>query len=303
MRSLVQHHPLLREFHFGRLGIEGIDNEPFFALNCPSAREQEFCAFHRSFSDGDAYVRHLMEKIQAAVANRSPLPVVRFADGEFALYSLSLKCNGLYDQAPSLAAIKAALPLHIKALRDLGENGLLAPLIFPENAKPLSRFPYFWNAKTNATSATRFLNFLKANRIHLTAENYIPFYCVYACLSGKDFLSFLNAKNVLVVNSDFKMNEMASWFSRFDSIPQLNHAKIPRAHVATNWASMRDQVLCQIQTRPDLILVGAGAGALPVCVDLAMKFSAPAIDAGHVINMMNNMEQKSSGPRLFTYPR
>lgn len=53
-------------------------------------------------------------------------------------------------------------------------------------------------------------------------------------------------------------------------------------------------------TDTGLCLVGAGIGALLVFVDVAHKFSIPAIDAGHVLNMMNGCEEKSGRPRLYT---
>ena len=63
---------------------------------------------------------------------------------------------------------------------------------------------------------------------------------------------------------------------------------------------MKEQVLSSIPEDANLCLVGAGVGALLVCVDIAEKFSIPAIDAGHVLNMMNGREDKSKGPRLYT---
>jgi len=47
-------------------------------------------------------------------------------------------------------------------------------------------------------------------------------------------------------------------------------------------------------------VVGAGIGSLLVCVDVAQEFSIPVIDAGHVLNMINNCEDKSGGARLYT---
>ena len=45
---------------------------------------------------------------------------------------------------------------------------------------------------------------------------------------------------------------------------------------------------------------GAGVGALPICVDAAVRFSIPILDAGHVLNMMNGREDKSKGLRMYT---
>ena len=64
-----------------------------------------------------------------------------------------------------------------------------------------------------------------------------------------------------------------------------------------------DEVLRAVPPDADLGLVGAGVGALRVCADLARRFSIPALDAGHALNMMNDMEKKSMGPRLYTIHR
>jgi hypothetical protein len=37
-----------------------------------------------------------------------------------------------------------------------------------------------------------------------------------------------------------------------------------------------------------------------VCADIGRRFSIPALDAGHALNMMNDMEKKSDGARLYT---
>jgi hypothetical protein len=63
---------------------------------------------------------------------------------------------------------------------------------------------------------------------------------------------------------------------------------------------MRETALARIPAGVDVCLVGAGIGALQVCVDIAERFFVPAIDAGHVMNMMNGRVDKSGGPRLYT---
>jgi len=66
---------------------------------------------------------------------------------------------------------------------------------------------------------------------------------------------------------------------------------------------MREDVFRNVPENPGCFMVGAGIGALQVCVDAARRFSAPAIDLGHILNMMNDLERKSQGPRLFTFRR
>jgi hypothetical protein len=63
---------------------------------------------------------------------------------------------------------------------------------------------------------------------------------------------------------------------------------------------MEEEILGGVPGDADLCLVGAGVGALPVCTALSRRFSIPSLDAGHALNLMNDMENKSAGPRLYT---
>ena len=290
-------------FRFDRLKIEGIDNEPVFAKNSSDQRGEEIVLFHQSVPSGDAYVAQLAERIEEAINNHSSLPVVRFADGEYAFYSGSLKCNGLYEQAESVEAIKAAFPAHAEALRYLATTGILAPLIFPGNTRERSWLHKLLGKKKGKDLAIRFLQFLADHQINITKSNYIPFYCVYSYLSSARFAQAVDGKTVCIVNSDFNKEACAAWFARAGSYPRLVHVPIPASYVATRWDSMRDEVLRNVPENPDCFMVGAGVGALEVCVDASRLYSAPAIDSGHILNMMNDLEFKSAGPRLYTFRR
>ncbi len=291
------------DFFFNQLTIGGIDNNPVFALYGAGLQKEETCLFHRSVPSGDAYVALLAGRIGAGISNRSPLPVVRFADGEYAFYDGSLQCNGLYRQAESVAAINAAIPCHLKDIQYLSEHGVLAPLIFPGNVCRQSKLSSFFRKKTGNDMALRFLELLAKNHIRLAASNYIPFYAVYAYLSSTRFAQAVDGKTVCVVNSDFNEAACTAWFERAGSRPRLVHVPIPASYVATRWDSMREEAFRHVPENPDCFMVGAGVGALEVCVDAARRFSAPAIDSGHILNMMNDLESKSAGPRLYTFRR
>ena len=290
-------------FHFARLAIDGIDNEPVFAINAPGQREEEICLFHKSVASGDAYMALLANRIEAGMNKHVPLPVVRFADGEYAFYSGSLKCNGLYHQAESVAAIKAAFPVHVEALRYLAASGIVAPLVFPGNIREPRGLSALFGKKDGKDLAIRFLKFLAHNNVRLTETNYIPFYCVYSYLSSQRFAQAVDGKTVCIVNSDFNATACAAWFERAGSRPKLVHVPIPDSYVATQWDSMRESVFQSVPEAPNCFMVGAGVGALQICADAARRFSAPAIDSGHILNMMNDLERKSQGPRLFTFRR
>jgi len=288
-------------FRFRRLDIAGIDNEPVFKLNVPEMVEQETCLFHRDVPSGGRYLESLHDTVRTAMAEKAAMPIVRFADGEYAFYRHSLDCNGLYRQAEDAAAIRRAMPGHVEALRTLARRGRIAPLVFPGNTRKKERgFFSFLRKSRNDDMAIGFLDFLAANGIELTGDNYIPFYAVYAYLVSGRFASLLDGKSVCVVNSDFDEAACRSWFRRFSSEPRISHAPIAAEYVATRWDSMREGVLAAVPPGVDFCIVGAGIGALQVCVDIAERFSTVAVDAGHVMNMMNGRVDKSGGPRLYT---
>jgi hypothetical protein len=290
-------------FHFARLSIAGIDNEPVLAINAPGQREEEICLFHKSVASGDAYMGLLAGRIEAGLKKHVPLPVVRFADGEYAFYSGSLKCNGLYRQAESVAAIKAAFPAHVEALSYLAASGIVAPLVFPGNTRERRGLRALFGKGDGKDLAIQFLKLLAHNHIQLTETNYIPFYCVYSYLSSTRFAQAVDGKTVCIVNSDFNAAACAAWFERAGSHPKLVHVPIAASYVATQWDSMREAVFRSVPENPDCFMVGAGVGALQICVDAARRFSVPAMDSGHILNMMNDMESKSAGPRLYTFRR
>jgi len=289
------------DFHFQRLVIDGVNNGDVLAANKPEMANEEICLFHSSAAEGATYIQKIQNRVQQSLANRLPLPIVRFADGEYAFYALSLDCNGLYRQAESTAAIKAALPLHTEALKILSKAGLIAPLIFPGNIdQPAKGFMALLRQLKKRPSASTFLQFLCNSAISLTGDNYLPFYVVYAWLSSAPFARLMDGKKICLIGSECDQDACRRWFARVDSRPEIVFAEIPAEYVATRWSTMKDNLLANIPANTDLCLVGAGIGALPVCVDTAAAFSIPVIDAGHVFNMMNDRVDKSNGARLYT---
>jgi len=292
------------EFHFQRLTVDGIDNRAVLAANKPEMAAEETCLFHPDLPDGNACLRKLQERVQAGMDNRTPLPVVRFADGEYAFYALSLDCNGLYRQAESQAAIRTALPFHVDALVRLSRMGFLAPLVFPGNIeKPRRGLAVLLRGFRKRPSATTFLDFLHRQGIPLTGGNYLPFYVVYAWLSSPSCARLLDGKKVCLIGSDWNREACENWFARCGSRPELSFVAIPTEYVATRWPAMKESVLGAIPAAAEICLAGAGIGALPLCVDAAATLSVPVVDAGHVFNMMNDRVDKSNGSRLYTHYR
>ena len=289
-------------FRFDHLDIKDIDNEPAVKIFSESVLEQEICLFANTVSV-ERLLQDAHEKIMNALRNHRPLPVVRFADGEYAFYRYTLGCNGLYKQAESIEAIKKAMPLYLAAMGYLSGHGVFAPLVFPGNSQvPSTNLFAIKTQKPDSTGAA-FLDFMQENRIPLTADNYIPFYAVYAYLSSADFAAAVNGRNICILNSEYNEESCRNWFIRQNSSPNLMFVSIPREYVATRWDEVKIPILNKIPDGTDLCIVGAGVGALLICRDVAERFSIPAIDAGHVLNMMNDRVDKSNGARLYTLRR
>ncbi len=287
-------------FRFHHLIVDDIDNEAVAKMFSRSILAEEYCLFSNAIKDGNEYVQRLHERITCALKNKKSLPIARFADGEYAFYRYTLGCNGLYKQAESIETIKQVMPQHVAAMTYLAKHGLFAALIFPGNSHlPDPRLFALKKQKRDSTG-TEFLDFLRTQHIILTADNYIPFYVVYAYLSSAEFITAMNGKSICILNSDYNEESCRKWFARFNSKPQLNFVDIPREYVATRWNEIKKPILEKIPAQTDLCIVGAGVGALLICKDVAQMFSIPAIDAGHVLNMMNDRVDKSNGARLYT---
>lgn len=289
-----------KQFRFDRLVIESIDNKEVAKIFSPEILREEYCLFSNTVHSGDEYIRLLHNRVVQSIGSRTPLPVVRFADGEYAFYRYTLGCNGLYQQAESVEAIGRAMPRHVAALTYLARQGILAPLVFPGNSQiPERPFLALKKDKRDATGA-EFLDFLQQNHVSLTPLNYIPFYVVYAYLSSPAFARAVDNRSICILNSDNNKELCSKWFNQMNSFPKLSFVDIPKEYVATQWDAFKPRLLKQIPVQTDLCIVGAGVGALLVCNDIAEKLSIPAIDAGHVLNMMNGRVDKSNGARLYT---
>jgi hypothetical protein len=289
------------DFEFQRMIVDDIDNEQVFAVNVPEMPEGEISLVSTKTNIVGGLLYLLHSYIEDAMSGNRAAPVVRFADGEYAFYANNLKCNGLYRQAESVRAIRKALPFHLEAFKFLLDHGKAAPLIYPGNIhRPQPKLLSFFKKQKGEASARAFLDFIDLNGLDLNSSNYIPFYMVYAYLTSELFCRLVDKKTICIINSDHSIDDCHHWFSIRGSQPEILFIDIDKAYVATRWLDMRQKVLDAMPERADLCLVGAGVGALPVCVDVARHCSLPVIDAGHVVNMFNGLESKSNGPRLFT---
>ncbi|MDD5167826.1 MAG: hypothetical protein PHN75_03335, partial [Syntrophales bacterium] len=245
----------IQGFRFQRLVIDGIDNQPVLAVNKPEMAGEEICLFHRNIASGDEYLERLQTRLEQSLKEGRPLPIVRFADGEYAFYKESLECNGLYRQAESADHIGRALPIHVQALHTLMAAGMAAPLVFPGNiARKTTGFFSFIGCGKEKPSASTFLAFLEQHAIELTDDSYVPFYTIYAWLTSARFAKSINRRHVCIINADWSEKAVRCWFEAFSSHPDLVFVDLPAEYVATQWPSQREAVLAKIPSDTDLCL-------------------------------------------------
>ncbi len=299
LRSRPLRKALSGGFYFRSIDDERLANQKLISQR-PKLVRETISLVHSSRTSLQANIQYLHERILAAMAMQKSLPIVRFADGEYAFYSLSLACNGLYKQAQSQQEIQAVLANHIHALKYVQTNGFMAPLVFPGNLQFRPSLKKILGIKEKPGSSLSFIRFLSSHGIHLAPDSYIPFYAIYAYLTSNKFLSACDGRSICILNSDINIEAANEWFNKSDSRVRISSVCMPSEYVATSWKQYKNDILPQIPRETDICLVGAGIGSLEVCSDISQSFCIPAIDAGHVLNMISSRVDKSAGARLFT---
>lgn len=118
------------------------------------------------------------------------------------------------------------------------------------------------------------------NEIQLHAGNYVPFYFVYAMLTGPRRHDLLEGRRVLVVHS-----------AMGDRRARIVRALTSQGAVVADWCpisparSFFDQIDPRyLRSEVDLVLVGAGVGKPNVLLQFA-ELNVPCIDAGYVFEV------------------
>lgn len=136
---------------------------------------------------------------------------------------------------------------------------------------------------------------LTSNGIQLTRENYVPFYFVYALLTGPERHRVLSGKRVLVIHSATgpKQDAIKSSLIR-------EGAKEVVWHTISTDRSLYDVVpVDRFVGAVDLCVFGAGIGK-PAILGQLEPLGVPCIDAGYVMEVWADPSVAQS--RIFTQP-
>lgn len=265
--------------------------------------------FVRSFREIDCrdWYREFVDRVLASLGTRKHLPVFRLSHGEFimavgrqvdasapigtrVLHHLAKLARGAgllpafysgskdnsYEQF-SKSELASAQECFRRHLRDISREGIVAAAFY-ENAGYQQYIP-------------KVLDFLAQNDIELTADNYVPFYGVYALLHGPDADRLFRNRRVLVVTSfpgDKRERLTSELLARGASSVQFHSVSPVRA--------MFDTIdLNNISQPIDITLVGAGTGAAAVLAQVR-PLGSLAIDAGFAIDAIAFPEKRWNRP-------
>jgi hypothetical protein len=125
------------------------------------------------------------------------------------------------------------------------------------------------------------------NEIKINANNYIPFYFVYALLRGEDCKRIISGKNILVIHSaEGERKEKIK-----NSIVQLGANQVDWLRISPSKSFFDKIDIDKYIGKIDLCLVGAGIGKPNILVQLK-PLSVPCIDAGYVFEVWADENNK-----------
>jgi hypothetical protein len=255
----------------------------------------------------EAWFHEFVDRVVAASASHTFLPVCRMSDGEF-LFALGDQPPDLRLSAPAwwfawarqrlsswrragrlrpqtsidgrllyssgrytMEEVASARPKYATWARVLAQQGVLA-MHLTYGMEPFQE--HFFPALGR---------WMEANGITITAENYVPFYFVYAMLAGPRRHELLSGRSVAVVHS-------AAGGKRAAVEDGLRRAGVRSTEwfQVSNSRTLYDKLeISRVGGIYDLVLVGAGVGKLNILTQL-VPLSAPCIDAGYMFEVWAN---------------
>lgn len=195
--------------------------------------------------------------------------------GKFQAFTEGHYHSGIYSNQERLQAQSQ----YARCVREISEKGILAlhlsygQVPFQEHYFPALR------------------RWLQVNQIILSEENYVPFYFVYAALSGPRRSDLLRNRRLLVVNgAQGNKRQQIEEGLRREGAAEVGWLQISAMR------SLYDRIdVAPYLGQVELALVGAGVGKPNILVQLE-PLQVPCIDAGYLFEIWADPENKWERP-------
>jgi hypothetical protein len=245
-----------------------------------------------------------VERVVSAVG-RSYLPVYRMADGEFKFMvgeRALLPAGVLHRTVHSVASFARRVTgrsatcwgeVYAAADRVRAAARFRSALVHVARAGMLAM--YFANRKDEWGAAyfEPVCDWLDRHAIPLNATNYVPFYSVYALLSGPVRTELFVGRRVLVAThvSDSRRAALRSGMLA-EGCAAVEFLPVSRTQSLLDVLDLR-----RVQDSPDLVLVAAGIGSVNVLAQLE-PLGVPCIDCGIALECIIAQNRRWERPFL-----
>lgn len=273
---------------------------PGFEKSCTQSKTLSI-----EYDDSIRWFYDFCENVQNAIGNKY-FPLVRLCDGEYQFilgknraslfypfwyrwlmnsrylvkeifrrkflpHTENLYTSGNYSTLERKRIIKK----YLTQLQFISEKGILA-IHFIYGDKPFAEAAWPMLKKV-----------FDNNKIVLSASNYVPFYFVYALLSGAESNRIFKDRRILVVNSSVGEKRAAI----IDGILKRGATSVQWLEISSN-RSIYDKInVTPFISRIDVVLVGAGIGKPNIFQQLE-PLKTLCVDIGYYFEVLANEEAK-----------
>lgn len=278
-------------------------------------QEKDFPGRHYyAFEDikSEAHYRMMADALREAVESKQHLPLLRLCHGEFILcvgrwmpkgFVRKIKFivksvlmelgilpkidykggadNGTSREKLPSKEFKRIRRIWVNAAQDISQRGLLAPA--------------FNDRHSYVENVDKMFRFFDRNGIRFNAENYVPFFGVYAYLASPDFDALVRGRNIVAVT----WLDEARRKGLTDTFQAMGAANVDFIEVSPHSAVLETIDPTSLSVEPDIALFGCGLGSAPMIQQFRDTHTV-CIDAGFALDMLAN--QKLRGKRAWTLP-
>jgi hypothetical protein len=204
----------------------------------------------------------------------------RFGIGNAVGYGGSLN-DGKSRESLKFSEVSEAKKIWLQSMQQLSTNGLIAAN-FQDRPDSIDRIEPM-------------RQFCEKHSIHLDADNYAPFFGVYAFICGPDFNQLVAGKHVVAVTWFDAEREAGVRKSCLDA----GAASFEALPVSPHRAVLEPMDLSKLGQKPDVALFACGLGSAPRMLEFK-DLNAVCLDAGFALDVLANPELR--GKRAWTLP-